>query len=86
MAAISLAVNDVVIYKYSSTKGYYFDANERTNLKPEDTYFIVFGPTQDKHEEWFVNRYADKIIYKSKKAFNSNYKPEPRNTLYVFEI
>jgi len=84
MALVSLSVYEIDGRRY-------YDYNSRTykdrtfTMKDEDTYLVIFGPGQASDMAKFETEYADHIIFKSKKACNTNYKNGPRNTLFIFE-
>lgn len=55
----------------------------------DDTYIIIFGPSQHKELEFFmefVKTQPVKILFKSEKAYNYNSNDDPRNTLVIFEL
>lgn len=58
----------------------------KENLARNDTCIIIFGPSQDKQLEAFLKDDLYKILYKSKKCVNPNYKNTGgRNTVVIFE-
>jgi len=84
MALVSLSVYELVGRRYYdyNTLAY----KDRTfTMKDEDTYLVIFGPDQEADKDKFEQKYAEHIIFKSKKACNVNYKNGPRNTLFIFE-
>lgn len=85
MALVSLYVSDVTRLKYSYEKDKYVRSTRLRNYNEDDTYVIIFGPSQDSSLEEFRKHYSKDIIFEGKKACNSNYKTGPRNTLIIFE-
>lgn len=88
MANVSLSVYDVIHtrYPYSNNRTEY---GIRSSFRPstEHTYFIVFNYAQTGEQEFFEKNFGDKVIFKSKQAFNKRYPNSgPRNTLYIFEM
>lgn len=87
MALVTVDTYEVVKNRrYDYDKGEWLEPSiDRSFMKDEHTYFIVFGPYQGSEEARFVEAFKDEIIFKSKKACNKNYRTGPRNTLYIFE-
>jgi hypothetical protein len=84
MALVSLSVYELDGRRYYDYQSHSY--KDRTfTMKDEDTYLVIFGPDQTLDMEKFEEKYADHIIFKSKKACNTNYKNGPRNTLFIFE-
>lgn len=84
MALVSLSVYEIDgrrYYDYLSRSYKY----QTFTMKDEDTYLVIFGPDQVSDMAKFETKYADHIIFKSKRACNTNYKNGPRNTLFIFE-
>lgn len=88
MANVSLTVYDVIHSKYSySNNKIEYSISSGFKPSPEHTYFIVFNYAQTGEQEFFEKNFGDKVIFKSKQAFNKRYPSSgPRNTLYIFEI
>jgi len=84
MALVSLSVYELVGRRYYDYNTLAYKYRTFT-MKDEDTYLIIFGPYQEADMCKFEHEYAQHIIFKSKKACNSNYKNGPRNTLFIFE-
>lgn len=91
MSFISLRVIDLVYSKYVGTwptqeLKVVLDEPFDRYFNKEHTYLVVFGPTQFKEQEVFEKEFAKHIIFKSRKACNTNHKGSgPRNTLFIFE-
>lgn len=50
------------------------------------TCVAIFGPNQEKYLNTFLESNKYKIVYKSKKCVNPNYRDSgPRNTVVIFE-
>ena len=88
MANISLSVYDVIHTSYNQDgHKYNYSVSNSFKPSPEHTYFIVFNYAQLGEQEHFEKTFGDKVIFKSKQAFNKRYPNSgPRNTLYIFEI
>jgi len=84
MALVSLSVYELDGDRYYDYKSASYKYRTFT-MKDEDTYLVIFGPDQETDMCKFEHEYAQHIIFKSKKACNSNYKNGPRNTLFIFE-
>ncbi len=84
MALVSLSVYEIDGGRYYDYKSASYKYRTFT-MKDEDTYLIIFGPHQNYIMSKFEQEYTQHIIFKSKKACNSNYKNGPRNTLFIFE-
>jgi hypothetical protein len=84
MALVSLSVYELAGRRYYDYLSNSYEDRTFT-MKDEDTYLVIFGPDQEAAKDKFEQEYADHIIFKSKKACNSNYKNGPRNTLFIFE-
>ena len=53
----------------------------------EDTYMVVFGPTQQCELILFEEKFKGKLLFKGKPASNTNHRGSgPRNTLIIFEM
>lgn len=85
MALVSLSTYDIVKTRWNS-KELKYDWGVKQDWKAEHTYMVVFGPDQGDRQEYFEKEFKGRILHKSKKACNTNYRNGPRNTLFIFEV
>lgn len=85
MALVSLSTYDIVKSRWNY-KEHKYDRELKQDWKAEHTYMVVFGPNQEDKQEVFEKEFKGRILHKSKRACNINYRNGPRNTLFIFEV
>lgn len=85
MALVSLSTYDIVKSRWNYKERKY-DSKVKQDWKAEHTYMVVFGPDQEARQETFEKEFKGRILHKSKRACNTNYRNGPRNTLFIFEV
>ncbi len=85
MALVSLSTYDIVKSRWNYKEcNYYLEVKQ--DWKAEHTYMVVFGPNQEDRQKAFEKEFKGRILHKSKRACNINYRNGPRNTLFIFEV
>ena len=91
MSIVSVPVRDVTCRKVISGDWPNYIYKEEVCGSPyynnNDTYMVVFGPTQHYELGIFERNFKGKVLFRGKPACNINHKGSgPRNTLIIFEM